>query len=66
MQTNGGIDNEFYMYGSSYGATLAYTAYKFDPFLVNMRKVIVFLNLFLVFGNFVGSLHTGISFKWKL
>ena len=34
MRLNGGIDNEFYAYGSSYGATLAYAAFRYDPFLV--------------------------------
>ena len=34
MILNEAVDGEIYMYGSSYGATLAYTAFKFDPYLV--------------------------------
>lgn len=36
---NGGGDNEFYMYGSSYGAILAYAAFKYDPTFVRTWRM---------------------------
>lgn len=33
-----GAGGNFFIYGSSYGATLAYTAFKFDTKLVNLQK----------------------------
>lgn len=39
MNGGGGRDNnEIYMYGSSYGAILAYTAFKYDPLLVTSYR----------------------------
>ena len=38
---------KIYMYGSSYGAILAYTSFKFDPFLVTITVFNLFINTFL-------------------
>jgi len=38
---------KIYMYGSSYGAILAYTAFKFDPFLVTITVLNLCTNTFL-------------------
>jgi hypothetical protein len=56
---------DVFMYGSSYGATLAYSSFKFDTKLVMLHDVsFAFVN-FVVCGSFVGSFCTGISVEWR-
>lgn len=63
MILNENSGGEFYMYGSSYGATLAYTAFKFDPFLVKPPCVQFMISNFyiLVRGTVVGIVHAWIQ-----
>ena len=67
MILNENSGGEFYMYGSSYGATLAYTAFKYDPFLVRNQKALLKISNFyvLVRGIVVGIFHAGIQTAWK-
>ena len=58
---------DIYMYGSSYGATLAYTAFKFAPNLVKLFQILKLLGFirFIVFRIITRSLHSRVQTEWR-